>query len=332
MSFQNIRGQENIKEILKDAVVSGRVGHAYMFLGSDGIGKLTMALSFAKTIMCGNTLKDGEACGQCKSCLMHKNGSNPDIKIIDIPEKKTSIGVEPIREMQEDVLTAPMYSGKKVYIIRRAEALSVAAQNVLLKTLEEPPSYVVIILLCSNISLMLDTVKSRVNRIDFARYTDEEIRQALNDRMLDPGDDKVVFSYADGIIGRAISYFQDENINEVRDSLFKIVTGLSTKGAEFRIESASYVAKQKDYKEFVFFTMMSFYRDIAMVARYGKFAEVQNPKQQDAIVEAAGKIGYYRSVKCLELIDKTWLRIKQNTNYELAVSNMFIKIQEVLSG
>ena len=332
MSFQRIRGQENIKEILKDAVASGRVGHAYMFLGSEGIGKLTMALSFSETIMCAEPGPDGEPCGKCKSCLMHQNGSNPDLKIIDIPEKKTSIGVEPIREMQEDVLTAPMYSGKKVYIIRHGEALSVAAQNVLLKTLEEPPSYVVIILLCSNISLMLDTVKSRVNRLDFSRYTDEEIRQALSDRMLDPGEDKVVFSYADGIIGRALSYFQDETINEVRESLLNIVAGLHQEGAEFRIKAASYVAKQKETKEFVFFTLMSFYRDIAMVARYGKFAEVQNPKQINTVTEVAGKIGYYRSVKCLELIDKTWLRIRQNTNYELAVSNMFIKIQEVLSG
>jgi len=78
--------------------------------------------------------------------------------------------------------------------------------------------------------------------------------------------------------------------------------------------------------------MMSFYRDIAMVARYGKYAEVQNPKHLDILTETAGKIGYYRSVKCIELIDKTWLRIKQNTNYELAVGNMFIKLQEVLNG
>ena len=331
MSFQEIRGQENIKEILKDAVTSERVGHAYMFCGSDGIGKLTVALAFSEMIMCSSET-DGQSCGVCKSCLMNKNGSNPDLKIIDIPEKKTSIGVEPIREMQEDVLTAPMYSSKKVYIIRRAEALSTAAQNVLLKTLEEPPPYVVIILLCSNISLMLDTVKSRVNRLDFARYTNEEIKLALNDRLLDPGDDKVVFSYADGLIGRAISYFRDENINEVRDRLLQVVAGLHKEGSEFRINSAAYTVKQKDYKEFLFFTLMSFYRDIAMVARYGTYAEVQNPKQAEVLLEVAGKIGYYRAVKVLEIINKTWLRIRQNTNYELAISNMFIKIQEVLGG
>lgn len=331
MSFQNIRGQENIKEILKDSVVSGRVGHAYMFCGSEGIGKFTVARSFANMIMCGDS-SCGDSCDACKACLLNKNDSNPDLKIIDIPEKKTSIGVEPIRQMQEDVLTAPLYSNKKVYIIRHAEALSTAAQNVLLKTLEEPPVYVVIILLCSNISLILDTVKSRVNRLDFARYTDEEIRLALNDRLLDPGDDKVVFSYADGIIGRAISYFQDEEINEVRDKLLEVVSGLHREGAEFRINSTNYASKQKDYKEFLFFTLMSFYRDIAMLARYGKYAELQNPKQMTALNEVAGRVGYYKAVKCLEIINKTWLRIRQNTNYELALGNMFIKLQEVLNG
>ncbi len=331
MSFQDIRGQENIKEVLTEAIASGRVGHAYMFCGSEGIGKLTVAKAFAEMIMCTGS-SSAHNCGNCKSCLMHKNESNPDLTIIDIPEKKTAIGVEPIREMQEDILTAPMYSAKKVYIIRRAESLSVAAQNVLLKTLEEPPAYVTIILLCSNISLMLDTVKSRVNRLDFARYKEEEIRQALQDKDLDPGDDKVVFSYADGIIGRAISYFRDEEIDQIRSKIFEIITGLAKEGAEFRIRATSYVVKQKDYKEFVFFTMMSFYRDIAMVARYGKYPELQNPKQTEEISQAAGKIGYYRAVKCLELINKTWLRIKQNSNYELAVSNMFIKLQEVLNG
>lgn len=328
MSFQDIRGQENIKEILRESVNSDRISHAYLFCGSEGIGKLTVAESFAEMIMCSS----GEPCGICKACLLNKNNSNPDLKIIDVPEGKASIGVEPIRQMQEDVITAPLYSRKKVYIIRRAEALSTAAQNVLLKTLEEPPPYVVIILLCSNISLMLDTVKSRVNRLDFARYSEDEIRQALQDRMIDSGDDKVVFSYADGIIGRAISYFQDEEINAVRDKLLEVVTGLNKQDAEFRINCTAYVSKQKNYKEFLFFTLMSFYRDIAVLARYGKYGELQNPRQLSALNEVAAKTGYYRAMECLKIIDKTWSRIRQNTNYELAVGNMFIKLQEVLNG
>ena len=329
MSFQDIRGQENIKEILRDSVKSDRISHAYLFCGSEGIGKYTVAQSFAEMIMCPAQEKP---CGNCKACVLNRNSSNPDLKIIDIPEKKTSIGVEPIRQMQEDVLTAPLYSEKKVYIIRHAEAMSTAAQNVLLKTLEEPPVYVVIILLCSNISLMLDTVKSRVNRLDFARYTDEEIRQALHDRMLDPGDDKVVFSYADGIVGRAISYFQDQEINEVRNKLLDMVSGLHKQSAEFRLSYTAYASRQKDYKDFLFFTLMSFYRDIAMLARYGKYVDIQNPRQLTVLNEAATDIGYYKALNCLDIINKTWMRIRQNTNYELAVGNMFIKLQEVLNG
>ena len=329
MSFQNIIGQKKVIETLRENAEKDRVGHAYLFCGADGIGKYTVAKAFSRLIQCTAPV-GGEPCGLCEACLLNKSGTNPDRKVIEVPAGRASLGVESIRTLQEDVVTAPLYSRKKVYLIRNSEKMTVEAQNVILKILEEPPAYVVILLLCSNVSLMLDTVKSRVNRIDFARYTEQEIKSALALQLLDPGEDSVVFSYADGIIGRAISYFRDPEINEIRAELMGVIEGLARDGAAFRIKSAKYIARLKEKKEFVFFTLLSFFRDIAQLARYGSTVKLQNKRQASSIAEAAEQIGYYKAEMCLGIIDKTWRRLKQNVNYDLASGNMLIQLQEVL--
>ena len=329
MNFQHVVGQKNITELLKESIKHDRVGHAYLFYGADGIGKYTVAEAFAKELMCTNG-QEGQPCMHCEACVLNHNDTNPDLKVIDVPEGKASIGVQAIRDMQEDVITAPLYSTKKVYIIRHSDKLTVEAQNTLLKTLEEPPVYVVIILLCANISLVLDTVRSRVNRLDFARYTEAEIRTVLEHNQLDTGDDSGVFIYADGLPGRAISYFQDTEINEIRTELLNAVEKLAAGGAADRIRCTKLLLDLKDRREFVFFTLLSFYRDIAQAARYGKHANLQNRQQAAAIAELSKSIGFYKAEDCIEIVDKTWKRLKQNVNYDLAVSNMLIKIQEVL--
>ena len=329
MSFRNIVGQKNVTEILEESIEHERIGHAYLFCGADGIGKYTVAEAFARAILCTD-LQENAPCMKCEACVLNQSGTNPDFQVIDVPAGKSSIGVKAIREMQEDMITAPLYSARKVYIIRHSDKMTVEAQNTLLKTLEEPPSYEVILLLCSNISLMLDTVKSRVNRLDFSRYTDAEIRRILELNLLDAGDDSGVLVYADGLPGRAIAYFQDGEINNIRAELMGVIETLASGGASGRIKCTKYISDLKDRKEFVFFTLLSFYRDIAQTARYGKYAELQNKQQTAAISALAGNIGFYKAEYCIEMIDRTWKRLKQNVNYDLAVSNMLIKIQEVL--
>lgn len=329
MSFHNIVGQKNVTELLRESIERDRVGHAYLFCGADGIGKYTVAEAFAESAMCTDK-NGGEGCMKCEACVLNKNSTNPDLKVIDVPEGKASIGVQAIRGMQEDVITAPLYSAKKVYIIRHSDKMTVEAQNTLLKTLEEPPAYVIIILLCANISLLLDTVKSRVSRLDFARYTEDEIRKILELHLLDASDDSGVFVYADGLPGRAVSYFQDMEINGIRAELMGVIEKLSSGRASERIKCTKYISELKGRKEFVFFTLMSFYRDIAQISRYGRNSRLQNRQQAETIAELAKSIGFYKAEDCIEIINKTWKRLKQNVNYDLAVSNMLIKIQEVL--
>jgi DNA polymerase-3 subunit delta' len=167
MTFKDLIGQENVKNLLIESIQTGRVGHAYMFCGPEGIGRKTMAKCFAEVLTCN---KDGtEICGLCEACVLNKSDTNPDIINIRRQEGKATIGVEDVRLVQDEISTAPQFGKYKVIIFENAEKMTVQAQNALLKTLEEPPQYIVLILISSNNSQILDTVKSRSVRIDFKR-------------------------------------------------------------------------------------------------------------------------------------------------------------------
>ncbi len=174
MIFNNIIGNERNKELLKKIIDTNNVAHSYMFVGKDSIGKMLFAKEFAKATLC---LSEEKPCNRCKSCIEFDTHNNPDFNILE-PEGN-SIKIDQIRELTKKVYEKPVVSSKKVYIINDSEAMTKEAQNSLLKTLEEPPEYVTIILITSNENLFLPTIKSRCTKISFNRLTDEELANVL---------------------------------------------------------------------------------------------------------------------------------------------------------
>lgn len=144
MSFNKIPGQNKTKKILQDTISKNRISHAYLFNGNNGLGKLEMAEEFAQAIFCKNNIIDG--CGNCISCRKLQHNNHPDFFKIEVQEDHSSILIEQIREMQKEINYKPYESDYKIYIINQAEKMTLEAQNSLLKTLEDPPDYAVIIL------------------------------------------------------------------------------------------------------------------------------------------------------------------------------------------
>lgn len=164
-----------IEKLLRNSVNSKKVLHSYMFIGNKITDKNRIAIEFAKHILC---LQGGDKpCNKCKSCIELDTGNHPDFKIIELEKDENSIKIEQIRKMQEDIIKKPIVSEKKVYIIKNAEKMTIGAQNCLLKTLEEPPIYVTIILLVENENLILNTIKSRCTKISFQEETLEELTE-----------------------------------------------------------------------------------------------------------------------------------------------------------
>ena len=207
--FDEVRGQDAVVATLKNQIIGDRIGHAYLFCGSRGTGKTSVAKIFARAVNCEN-LQDGEPCGCCAMCRAIEAGSSTNVIEIDAASNN---GVDNIREIREEVQYRPAEGKYRVYIIDEAHAITAAAFNALLKTLEEPPSYVIFILATTEPHKILPTVLSRCQRYDFRRITAEDIIARL--RELSAGEgveaEETALSYlarkADGGMRDAISLF-----------------------------------------------------------------------------------------------------------------------------
>lgn len=171
--FNNIIGNKEAKEYLSNVIEKQNIVNSYMFVGKSGIGKSLFAKEYARNIMC----LEKECGNTCNSCIKFNANSNPDFYEV-FPDGK-NIKIEQIRKMQEKIAEKPVISNKKVYIIYEADTMTEESQNCLLKTLEEPPEYVVMILIVANESKILPTIKSRCLKVKFNNLSNEEIKEYL---------------------------------------------------------------------------------------------------------------------------------------------------------
>ena len=217
MSFENLIGNQKNKELLETAIKNNNLVHSYLFVGQEGIGKDLFAKQFAQMILCEHP--EGQLpCGSCKSCMEFFGGSHPDFMLVE-PEDGKTIKIEQVRFLQEKIAEKPVTSKKKVYILSQSETMTREAANSLLKTLEEPPEYAVIILTTSNESKLLTTIKSRCMKIYFLPIPEAEIAQYLKGHGLENDITENMVKQCGGSLGRLLKmaeqkeqYFQIESL------------------------------------------------------------------------------------------------------------------------
>lgn len=178
--FEDVKGQDHIVTTLRNQIEADRIGHAYLFCGTRGTGKTTIAKIFAKAVNCENPV-DGSPCGECRSCRSIAAGASMNVIEIDAASNN---GVDNIREIVDEVSYSPAEGRFKVYIIDEVHMLSIGAFNALLKTLEEPPFYVIFILATTEVHKIPVTILSRCQRYDFKRISIETITDRLRDLMV----------------------------------------------------------------------------------------------------------------------------------------------------
>ena len=178
-NFKDVKGQDHIVTTLKNQIMADRIGHAYLFCGTRGTGKTSIAKLFAKTVNCENPV-DGSPCGECASCKSIAAGASMNVIEIDAASNN---GVDNIREIVDEVSYSPAEGKFKVYIIDEVHMLSIGAFNALLKTLEEPPSYVIFILATTEVHKIPITILSRCQRYDFKRISIETITERMQELM-----------------------------------------------------------------------------------------------------------------------------------------------------
>lgn len=204
MRFTDIRGHERQCDFLKAAVTHERLPHALLFFGPDGIGKRAVALALATWLQC--EARAADACGDCAACRQVAAASHPDVQVVMVPQGKKDIGIDRIRELKKFMQLQPLRGTAKVAVIDDAEALTVAAQNALLKTLEEPPDRSFLILIAHNADGLLATVRSRCQRVRFVPLAADAVAAILvADHGIDMDSAQALAALAEGSPGRALA-------------------------------------------------------------------------------------------------------------------------------
>ena len=326
MGFSGITGQEEVIRSLENALKNDRIGHAYIFSGSAGIGKKTVAGIFAGMLIC-DAPHISIPCGVCQACRLFSSGANPDFR--RIKAEGASIGVDEIRNIQGDVAIKPMYSKRKVYIIEEADNMTVQAQNCLLKTLEEPPLYVVLILTASNYESLLETIRSRAQRLSFKKNTHAQVRQILMEKYGNEARGmEFAAAYADGIIGTALDLVGTEEFIGLREKTFDMVNRIKNSSLSGIFSTFSFFEDNKDDFDIILDMMAMFYRDMLVVKESGNEKILINSDKRDIIFNNARKYSTQQLVAGIEQIEAARRAVKQNANYQLAVEHMLIKLRE----
>lgn len=287
--FDKIIGNNLTKETLIKAVKLDKTSHSYLFVGIDGIGKKMIAKEFAKMLMC---LDENKYCNKCKSCIEFDTNNNPDFFYIE-PDGN-SIKIDQIRELQRKVAEKPVISNKKIFIIDNADKMTVEAQNCLLKTLEEPPKYITIILITSNESNLLTTIKSRCMIQYFNKIDDKELEKFLKAENINTN----IVDMANGSIGKALKLKdKSENYEAINKIIKQIENHQSildiTKDAEILYESKEEIFDLLDYMNIILL-----------------------------------KTKNLKLINCINIVEDTKKRLKSNANYDMSIDNMLLNIWE----
>lgn len=325
--FQDIIGQEQIKEHMQNVLSTGKVSHAYIINGEKASGKEFIARVFAMALQCEK--KGVEPCQECHSCRQALSDNHPDI-IRVTHEKPNTISVDDIRtQVNNDVAIKPYSSPRKVYIINEAEKMTVQAQNALLKTLEEPPEYTVILLLTTNVNSLLPTILSRCVVLNMKPVADELVKEFLMHEMEVPDyKAEVCVAFARGNIGKAKALASSEDFENVKAealSLLKYIQDMELNEMIAAIKKITeYKLEINDYLDII----AIWYRDVLLFKATNDVNHLVFREEIQALRRTAQRSSYEGIETIIEALEKAKRRLDANVNFELTMELLMLTIQE----
>lgn len=323
-NFENIIGHEQNIEHLENAIENGQVSHAYIFNGEDGIGKMTTAKAFVKALLC----ESKNSCGICQSCIQIDSGNHPDV--IYVTHEKAGITVDDIRDqVNQSVFVKPYSSDHKVYIIDEADKMNAAAQNALLKTIEEPPAYAVIILLSNNKESFLETIVSRCVVLNFGPLKESQVREYLNshyDNM--NGREDLAVSYSMGNIGKAKKVIESDDFNEQKDFCLNLMANLEKWDIHEILLSLKQMASYKDYIYDLLDIMTIYYRDILILKVTGLPNKTVFKEKFSVMKNQSIYLSFEGIDTIIKEIEKAKIRLKANVNFDVTLELLLFVMKE----
>ena len=325
--FEEILGNEMVKDHFKKAIANHKISHAYILTGEAGMGRKSIANAFAMTLLCE---KGGsEPCMSCHSCKQVMSGNHPDL-IYVTHEKQGSIGVDDVREQINDtIMIRPYSSYYKIYIVDEAEKMTVQAQNALLKTIEEPPAYAVILLLTTNPDGFLPTILSRCVQLKLKPLQDSMIRGYLTEKMgVSESQSELYAAFARGNLGKAKRLAESEDFRQSYEQILNILKNIRQMDISQLLDAIKRLKDENMDLHECLDIMQVWYRD-GLMFKVTKDANLLIFKDEfSAMNEMSTRIGYDGFENILNAIDKARIRLDANVNMELALELMFLAMKE----
>lgn len=325
--FRDIVGQEQIKEHFHNALTSGKISHAYIINGEKAAGKEFIAKIFAQALQCekGGT----EPCQECHSCKQALSDNHPDIVRVT-HEKPNTISVDDIRaQVNNDVAIKPYSGSYKIYIINEAEKMTPQAQNAILKTLEEPPEYAVILLLTTNVNSLLPTILSRCVVLNMKPVADELVKKYLMEQLQVPDyKAEVCVAFARGNIGKAKALASSEDFENVKAealSLLKYIKDMELNEILAAIKKITeYKLEISDYLDIC----AIWYRDVLLFKATNDVNHLVFREEIQSLRKIAQRSSYEGIEEIIEALDTAKHRLEANVNFELTMELLMLTIQE----
>ena len=327
MTFNDIIGQEQIIGHMRSAIREGKLSHAYIIAGEKGCGKKMLANTFAMAIQCeeGGT----EPCGLCRSCKQALSGNNPDIRYVT-HEKPNVISVDEIRtQLNSDIAIKPYAREKKIYIIDEAEKMNVQAQNAMLKTIEEPPEYAVIMILVTNPGILLQTILSRCILLNVRAVNKEKIVNFLTEKH---GTSEYMAElaavFSEGNVGKAINFATSDEFSTLKKEVLGELKKFDSMRADELYRTAKEWADDKVNLQERLLLAEMWYRDVFVVKSTDKTDNTYFRDEDRELYRQAMLFGFEELSAKLDAVSLFKERMRFNVNAESALMVMMLAFRD----
>jgi DNA polymerase-3 subunit delta' len=325
-------GQTRAVSLLQYSLKAGALAHAYLFVGPQHIGKMTLALNLAQALNCEAIERP---CLECTSCIKIAKGSHADVQIIGLTQNDDAaeaklIGIDQIKELQHSANLPPFEGKHKVFIIDGAELLSIEAANCLLKTLEEPADKVTFILLTVNDRLLPATVVSRCQCLDLLPLSTAEEATALREKWsIEPERARLLAGLSHGCPGWALSANRDDGLIQQRNEELNRLNGIIKADYEERFAYVAQLAARFSQNRSAVYDVLErwldYWRDL-MLVKLGFYDMITNIDRKDELIEIAGSYRLAQIKAFIESIKSAAVQLRQNVNTRLALEVLMLDI------
>lgn len=327
MPFADILGHKKQLQVLKRSLEEDRLHHAYLFLGPDGVGKRTLALSLAMAVQCLESAHD--FCGRCDHCVRVQAGNHPDVRLVEPLAGKKEIGIQQVRELEKELSFRPFFGRKKMAILDPASLMNLSSQNAILKTLEEPPGDSLLILISASTGELLPTLLSRCLRLVFAPLPLELVANYLvSNRGINRQTAEGLAAMTMGSLGKALTADAADAMETRKrwaDRLCALVRGDYKRAMAVAEELSGAREESLGFLEWA----RVWYRDVLVYRATGNSQGICNLDMVTNIEQQAAVLSSDRILSLLSQAGRTVAKIQRNVNRRMAVENF---LMEVVSG